>query len=92
MLAHDGSTDSLVELSENVHQQLNAHFDHMGLMQYEMELLRTQLSEKDRIVSSIKTFAMITAVFFNPDFKSRFLRLYYFSLCYTLDICSTNNS
>jgi len=55
MLAHDGSTDSLVELSENVHQQLNAHFDHMGLMQYEMELLRTQLSEKDRIISVQQT-------------------------------------
>ena len=55
MLVHDGSTDSLAELSENVHQQLNAHFDHMGLMQYEMEMLRAQLSEKDRIVSHHNT-------------------------------------
>jgi len=55
MLVHDGSSDSLAELSVNVHQQLNAHFDHMGLMQYEMELLRAQLNEKDRIISVQQT-------------------------------------
>ena len=50
LLVNDGSVDSLEELTENVHQQLNAHFDHMGLIRYENERLRAQLNDKDRIV------------------------------------------
>jgi len=55
LLVNDGSVDSLEELTENVHQQLNAHFDHMGLIRYENERLRAQLNDKDRIITAQQT-------------------------------------
>ena len=50
MLAMDESLGSLEELTESVHQQLNSHIDHATLVQYELDLLRAQLAEKNRLV------------------------------------------
>jgi hypothetical protein len=51
MLAIDDSLGSLEELSEGVQLQLNTHMDHTRLLQYELDLLRAQLAEKNRLVS-----------------------------------------
>ena len=51
MLAIDDSLGSLEELSEGVQLQLNTHMDHTRLLQYELDLLRSQLAEKNRLVS-----------------------------------------
>ena len=53
MLAMDESLGSLEELSENLHSELNkldTHIDHSALMEYEMDMLRAQLAEKNRLV------------------------------------------
>ena len=51
MLAIDDSLGSLEELSEGVQLQLNTHMDRTRLLQYELDLLRSQLAEKNRLVS-----------------------------------------
>lgn len=51
MLAIDESMGSLEEISENLHQNLDAHLDHTSLLHYELDLLRSQLAEKNRLVS-----------------------------------------
>ena len=50
MIVIDESLGSLEELSEDVHQHLNSHIDHARLLQYELDLLRAQLAEKNRLV------------------------------------------
>lgn len=51
MLATEESMGSLDELSESVHQQLDSHIDQATMLQYEVDLLRTQLAQKNRVVS-----------------------------------------
>ena len=53
MLAMDESLGSLEELSENLHcelDKLDTHIDHAALLEYEMDMLRSQLAEKNRLV------------------------------------------
>ena len=50
MLAIDESMGSLEELSENLHQHLDTHIDHTSLLHYELEMFRSQLTEKNRLV------------------------------------------
>ena len=50
MLAMDDCLGSLEELSQHVDHELNSHFDHADRMQYELEILRAQLAEKNRLV------------------------------------------
>lgn len=52
MLAVDESLGSIEELSESVHQQLDTHLDSADLLHYEVNLLQTQIAEKNRLVSS----------------------------------------
>ena len=51
MLAVDESLGSLEELSENLHQNLDSHIDHTSMLHYELDLLRSQLTEKNILVS-----------------------------------------
>jgi regulator of replication initiation timing len=53
MMAIDESMGSLEELSDNLHQHLNTHIDHASVLQYELDMLRTQLTEKNRLVRVI---------------------------------------
>jgi regulator of replication initiation timing len=50
MMANDESMGSLEELSDNLHQHLSTHIDHASVLQYELDMLRSQLSEKNRLV------------------------------------------
>lgn len=51
MLAMDDCLGSLEELSQHVDHELNSHFDHADRLQYELEILRAQLAEKNRLIS-----------------------------------------
>lgn len=55
MLVNEESMGSLDELSESVHQQLDSHIDQASILQYEVELLRSQLTQKNRVVSLLLT-------------------------------------
>lgn len=50
MMAIDESMGSLEEISDNLHQHLNTHLDNTSLLQYELDTLRAQLVEKNRLV------------------------------------------
>ncbi|XP_032791807.2 uncharacterized protein LOC116928799 [Daphnia magna] len=52
MMAIDESMGSLEEISDNLHQHLNTHLDHTSLLQYELDTLRAQLVEKNRLIST----------------------------------------
>lgn len=51
MLAIDESMGSLEELSENLNQNLNSHLDCVTLLHYEIDMLHSQLMEKNRLVT-----------------------------------------
>ncbi|XP_046443622.1 uncharacterized protein LOC124193702 isoform X2 [Daphnia pulex] len=52
MMAIDESMGSLEELSDNLHQHLSTHIDHASVLQYELDMLRSQLTEKNRLIST----------------------------------------
>ncbi|XP_057379264.1 uncharacterized protein LOC130701310 [Daphnia carinata] len=52
MIAIDESMGSLEEISDNLHQHLNTHLDHTSVLQYELDTVRAQLAEKNRLIST----------------------------------------
>lgn len=52
MLAIDESMGSLEELSESLHHHLDTHIDTTSFLHYELDVLRSQLAEKNRQVCS----------------------------------------
>ena len=87
MLAMDESLGSLEELSENLHcelDKLDTRIDHAALIEYEMDMLRSQLAEKNRLVIFSKScyIEYVTTIFFtdictatNNKTASRFTEL-----------------
>ncbi len=67
MLAVDESMGSLEELSENLHQHLDTHIDHTSLLHYELDMLRSQINEKNRLVSFF-VFILIENFFCESEF------------------------
>ena len=63
MMAIDESMGSLEEISDNLHQHLNTHIDHASVLQYELDMLRSQLTEKNRLVRIIVIIIFLFAHF-----------------------------
>lgn len=68
MMAIDESMGSLEEISDNLHQHLNTHIDHASVLQYELDMLRSQLTEKNRLVRVIIIIIIIFCSFYNTFF------------------------
>jgi len=51
MVVMEDSLGSLEELSDGIHLQLNTHMNHSRLLQFELDLLRAQLAEKNSLVA-----------------------------------------
>jgi hypothetical protein len=66
-MAIDESMGSLEEISDNLHQHLNTHIDHASVLQYELDMLRSQLTEKNRLVRVI-IIIIIFCSFYNTLF------------------------
>ncbi len=65
MLAMDECMGSLEELSQQVDHELDSHFNHADRMQYELEILRAQLAEKNRLVLPFYSPRKILNFYFN---------------------------